>query len=82
MKTILMKDNLNPKQNFSSAAPAGATEVAPAGGARETIKVVAPDPEVPSHKCRRRFTVQYKLRILQEADQCAQAGQIGGFCRP
>ena len=32
------------------------------------------DPEVPEKKPRRRFTAQYKLRILEEADTCTEAG--------
>jgi len=30
---------------------------------------------------RRRFTATYKLRILQEADACAESGQIGALLR-
>lgn len=39
------------------------------------------DPEVPEDKARRRFTAHYKLRILEEADRCAEAGQIGALLR-
>lgn len=31
-----------------------------------------PDPEVPETKPRRRFTAAYKLRILQEIDNCTE----------
>ena len=40
-----------------------------------------PDPEVPSKATRRRFTTQYKLRILQEVDNCTSFGQIGVLLR-
>lgn len=40
-----------------------------------------PDPEVPEKKRRRRFTGKYKLRILEEADRCAEPGQIGTLLR-
>ena len=40
-----------------------------------------PDPEVPEKKPRRKFTAQYKLRILEEADACAGTGQIGALLR-
>ncbi len=40
-----------------------------------------PDPEVPQRPTRRRFTVDYKLRILDEADACAEARQIGALLR-
>jgi len=40
-----------------------------------------PDPEVSAKAKRRRFTAQYKLRILQEADNCTSFGQIGALLR-
>lgn len=40
-----------------------------------------PDPEVPEKKPRRKFTAQYKLRILEEAEACAGTGQIGAVLR-
>lgn len=30
---------------------------------------------------RRRFTGEYKLRVLREADRCKQPGEIGGLLR-
>jgi len=45
------------------------------------MPVAAADPEVPEKKPRRRFTAAYKLRILQEADQCEEPGQIGVLLR-
>ena len=40
-----------------------------------------PDPEVPDLKPRRKFTVGYKIRILQEADACVEPGRIGELLR-
>jgi transposase-like protein len=40
-----------------------------------------PDPEVPERARRRQFTAAYKLRILEEADACAAAGQVGALLR-
>lgn len=40
-----------------------------------------PDPEVPEKKPRRRFTAQYKARILSEIDSCADSGEIGALLR-
>ena len=40
-----------------------------------------PDPEVRERPTRRSFTVDYKLRILAEADACAEARQIGALLR-
>src|SRR5260370_879214 len=40
-----------------------------------------PDPEVPAHRARRRFTSQYKLEILRKADACTQSGALGALLR-
>jgi len=40
-----------------------------------------PDPEVPERAARRRFTAEYKLRVLREADTDAGAGEIGALLR-
>ena len=40
-----------------------------------------PDPEVPEKKPRRRFTAQYKARILSEIDACTHTGDVGAILR-
>ena len=40
-----------------------------------------PDPEVEVKTERRRFTSQYKLSILKQADQCQHSGEIGALLR-
>jgi transposase len=40
-----------------------------------------PCPEVPEKPLRRRFTVEYKMRILAEADACSESGQMGELLR-
>ena len=40
-----------------------------------------PDPEVPERAKRRRFSAEYKLAILREADRCTEPGQIGALLR-
>ncbi len=37
--------------------------------------------EVPAKARRRRFTAEYKLRIVREADACARPGEIGALLR-
>jgi transposase-like protein len=37
--------------------------------------------EVVSKAERRRFTAEYKLKVLREADHCRQTGEIGGLLR-
>jgi transposase-like protein len=41
----------------------------------------AHDPEVPEKATRRRFTAEYKARIVREADACTEPGQIGALLR-
>ena len=40
-----------------------------------------PDPEVPEKQPRRRFTAQYKLRILDEVEASNDQGHIGAIVR-
>jgi len=40
-----------------------------------------PDPEVVAKASRRRFSAQYKLRILEEAECCSGQGEIGLLLR-
>ena len=40
-----------------------------------------PDPEVIPKARRRRFSAEYKLRVLAEADACTQRGEIGALLR-
>jgi transposase len=46
----------------------------------EKEKDERPDPEVKGTP-RRRFSAQEKLRILEEADACTEAGEIGALVR-
>ena len=48
-----------------------------------TVKELqAPDPEVPAKAQRRKFSAQYKKRILDEADGCkGKSGAIGALLR-
>ena len=41
----------------------------------------APDPEVTERATRRRFTAEYKLRILREVDACNAHGELGALLR-
>ena len=51
-----------------------------AGGKAE---VLAPDsePELVERPRRRRFTAEYKLRVLREADGCTKPGETGALLR-
>jgi transposase-like protein len=41
----------------------------------------APDPQVPAKATRRRFSSEFKLRVLREADACKEPGEIGALLR-
>jgi transposase-like protein len=40
-----------------------------------------PDPEVPERPVRRRFSAEYKLRIVEEANAATEPGQVGALLR-
>jgi transposase-like protein len=42
---------------------------------------VIADTEVRQQPVRRRFTADYKLRIIEEADRCSSPGQVGALLR-
>ena len=44
-------------------------------------EAVNPSPEVLEKPVRRRFSVEYKLKILAEADACVTTGQLGELLR-
>jgi len=45
------------------------------------LTVAHPNPEVQDKAVRRRFTAEYKLRILTLADACTDAGSMGALLR-
>jgi transposase-like protein len=58
------------------------TLVSPLIGQTEEPGIMPPpNPEVPEKKSRRKFTAQYKLRIISEADACKEPGQVGVLLR-
>jgi transposase len=40
-----------------------------------------PDPELVERPKRRRFSAEYKLQVVREADACSQPGEIGALLR-
>ena len=60
------------------------SEAARSGGSstlEPAIAAVPPDPEVPAHHARRRFTTAYKLEMLRKADACTRHGELGALLR-
>lgn len=47
----------------------------------KAIKTAIPEPEVVPQAERRQFTAKYKLRILEKADSCNGAGELGALLR-
>jgi transposase len=48
---------------------------------RTRLEGNVPATEVPEKPVRRRFSAEYKLRILAEADGCTEQGQVGELLR-
>jgi transposase-like protein len=59
----------------------GARRATGASGPTGTPRAAAPDPEVPAKVQRRRFSVEYRLRILKQADACKKPGELGALLR-
>lgn len=56
-------------------------ETSSKGDPHRAAPAAAPDPEVPAKAARRRFTAEYKLRILTLADACTEPGSLGALLR-
>ncbi len=72
---------LNSKQNGNGGrfAQRAVGERSEAAAVRPAAEV--PDPELVERPQRRRFTAEYKLRIIHEAEACTQPGEIGALLR-
>jgi transposase-like protein len=60
------------------------SEAPRSGGSPTDERDVAPgppDPEVAAKPQRRRFSAEYRLRILKEADACKKPGELGALLR-
>jgi transposase-like protein len=45
------------------------------------VRVGVPDPELVERPKRRRFSAEYKLRIVREAEACSRSGEVGELLR-
>lgn len=66
---------------MSAADPEGAVRADTQQPKHGKSATSVPDPEVTVRAEHRRFTAEYKQRILQEADACTQPGQVGALLR-
>ena len=74
-RALLEKENLK-KDMAETEGARRASGVSATGGASGP-----PDPEVAEKPKRRRFSAEYRLRIVREADACKEPGQIGALLR-
>jgi len=51
------------------------------GGTAALISDAVPQPRMTEKAKRRRFTKAYKLRIVEEADECTERGELGALLR-
>ncbi len=63
----------------ATGIPCAAT--APGTHSMPSLPIHPADPEVPEKAVRRRFTVEYKLHILQQAEACRDERGIGALLR-
>ena len=59
----------------------GARRATAAFGPSITSRATEPDPEVPAKAQRRRFTAEYRLGVLKQADACKKPGELGALLR-
>ena len=71
-------DSSNGAGGRAAQRAAGERSEAAAGRAE---RAGAPDPELVERPRRRRFTAEYKLAIVREADACSRPGEIGALLR-
>ena len=50
-------------------------------GGERAASVRVPDSELVERPLRRRFSAEYKLRVLREADACSKPGEVGALLR-
>jgi transposase-like protein len=58
-----------------------ATEIPWSGTSSEAVSLRSTDPEVSAKASRRRFTADYKVKILQLADACSDSKSLGALLR-
>ncbi|MDY6795047.1 MAG: helix-turn-helix domain-containing protein [Actinomycetota bacterium] len=71
IREMIVKDNISKIEKAQAIS-----------GAKDSrLRNKSTDPEVAERQERRRFTADYKLRILAEADECGSTGEVGVLLR-
>ena len=71
------KLKLKEKGSREAERAVGERSEAAAGASRNK----APDPELVERPTRRRYSAEYKLHVVEEADRCSKPGEIGALVR-
>lgn len=69
------------EENDASRAAEGARRATGAARGAAGPNGDGPDPEVAEKATRRRFSAEYKRRIVREADTCTTTGEVGALLR-
>jgi transposase-like protein len=75
-----MNEAPNPARSPNAAGPLP-PQKAPQARSGERPSKLTPDPEVAAKGQRRRFTAEYKRRILAEVERCKKPGEIAALLR-
>jgi len=67
-----------PKESPDAPSPA---VVSIASAPLRVVPSLVPDAEVRERAARRRFTAEYKLQVLRQAEQCGGVGELGALLR-
>ena len=82
---MLEKESMEPQVIRKMEEMEGVRRTTGISSIKETRNIqgirTVPDPEVRERAVRRRFTAEYKLRILREAESCTKNGQLGALLR-
>ena len=76
-----MKERVNMEVGVSRLSALEASEGERSEPERDERALKPVEPEVLEKPVRRKFTAEYKLRVLQEAERCPEPGQIGALLR-
>ena len=77
LKKTYVEDSSETEGARSATGVTEEKRVSGPGGLAERV----PDAEVAAKAQRRKFTAEYKLRIVREAERCKQPGEIGALLR-
>ena len=77
MESDTVLNGIIPAETGSAQGARRATGAEPA----TTTVTPGPDPEVRVQADRRRFSAEYKLRIVEQADRCTSSGEVGALLR-